>query len=870
MNIAKMKYWLLSLVLALYGCAGGDSSFDKEQYPGEEYVRVEVASGCGYNDATDDVEVSRVAMEDVYGYGQLPIMWESVGIDSEQTRRLSLILSDGEKPVLGYTSPEVRATVSYSGLAVAPQPGDAHHADFTSVLYYNSEELNNALYCYALAGEAPINEDVESGRHVCHLRMPSVFTQNNSKNPDFLQNYLYMYATAAYKGQGTILDFNHIPATFRFVITNSAGRNINLQNASIRLADGGSVAAKSANISFDWMNGGVRVSLSESGYDEVAVKMGNGTSLADGEKYIAYALAMPMPNDKAFEGKTINFCIKSDDDEVVALSLDAARLAEINGSGICNWVSGKSYTLRINIRENGRATGEIIEDNRVEVTPSESGIYTLRYEDANGEPLADYAEVCTLTVKEIGYYEDFIAENIAPREAECIGIYNSLGERQGSIELAAFKPDYTEEPLYRFGVLSDVHIGRAEITPDVDLERAIKFLEKRGVSNICICGDLTQNGKEAEFADFADVADLANVPIYATSGNHDATKNGITPDLWERYISRPLVYERTVEVNGKRDHFLFLGMERWNFSAAYYEYHLAWLESKLEAYRNERCFIFTHLFFPDRAGNMNGLYPSGNWLSGAQLDRLQGMCDRYVNSVWFSGHSHWEWCLQKYQDRANIYRGYVGMLPSSGWCVHVPSCGVPRTSNGSSRSDVPAASEGALVEVYKDHIDLRGVELISGKLLPIATYRLDTTPRTIDADGKTRRNYYLSASDFMVNPSKTGATVSDVAGMENYVEVVFTAKGQGFYVANDTYTTSATKVSITVEDVQAFTEGRVIDVPANVGFYGGSYYMSSTNAATIVSGSGYWGVQFQTSASKYGDGPLPLTLRMKVMMNFME
>jgi hypothetical protein len=267
---------------------------------------------------------------------------------------------------------------------------------------------------------------------------------------------------------------------------------------------------------------------------------------------------------------------------------------------------------------------------------------------------------------------------------------------------------------------------------------------------------------------------------------------------------------------------------------------------------------------------MNGLYPSGNWLSGAQLDRLQGMCDRYVNSVWFSGHSHWEWCLQKYQDRANIYRGYVGMLPSSGWCVHVPSCGVPRTSNGSSRSDVPAASEGALVEVYKDHIDLRGVELISGKLLPIATYRLDTTPRTIDADGKTRRNYYLSASDFMVNPSKTGATVSDVAGMENYVEVVFTAKGQGFYVANDTYTTSATKVSITVEDVQAFCDGREIEVPANVGFYGGSYYMSSTNAATIVSSSGYWGVQFQTSASKYGDGPLPLTLRMKVMMNFME
>jgi hypothetical protein len=104
--------------------------------------------------------------------------------------------------------------------------------------------------------------------------------------------------------------------------------------------------------------------------------------------------------------------------------------------------------------------------------------------------------------------------------------------------------------------------------------------------------------------------------------------------------------------------------------------------------------------------------------------------------------------------------------------------------------------------------------------------------------------------------------------MPNYVDVTFTDKGQGFYVANSTFTTEATKVSITVEDVKAFSNGVAIDVPANVGFYGGSYYMTSTNSATIVNNSSYQGVQFQTSQSKYGDGPLPLTLRMKVMMSF--
>ena len=103
-------------------------------------------------------------------------------------------------------------------------------------------------------------------------------------------------------------------------------------------------------------------------------------------------------------------------------------------------------------------------------------------------------------------------------------------------------------------------------------------------------------------------------------------------------------------------------------------------------------------------------YVNSRWLGGCltnfktmrsrveRLEKLEAMCERYLNAMWFSGHSHWEWCLQKYQDRANIFRTYSGTLPTSGWCVHIPSCGVPRTSDGSSRSDVKAGSEAAIVE----------------------------------------------------------------------------------------------------------------------------------------------------------------------------
>ena len=104
--------------------------------------------------------------------------------------------------------------------------------------------------------------------------------------------------------------------------------------------------------------------------------------------------------------------------------------------------------------------------------------------------------------------------------------------------------------------------------------------------------------------------------------------------------------------------------------------------------------------------------------------------------------------------------------------------------------------------------------------------------------------------------------------MENYVEITFTAKSQGFYVTNDSFTSSVTTASITVEDVQAFSNGVEVDIPVGVGFYGTSgYYLVSTNSAEVKPDS-YTGVQFQTSGSKYGDGPLPLTLRIKAQMKF--
>ena len=869
MKFHKIIFWMFGLAVLAVGCTADQPINDFDNDPTSEYVRLNLFSGND-NDATTGSAATRAVWDDSKGSGNLIFKWESVDIDSDKTNSLSFILSNGKDPILGRTTSQNYASeISYSGLAVTPHKGDSHRATFQTVNYYNANDLKSAAYCYAVGGGATINDDIANSAHLCHLEMPATFAQDVSQDTSFLRDYMYMYATATYNVDGTLLRFNHIPATFRFVITNSKDNSISLQEVSISVSDGSAVASKTADIKFGWASKDTKLTFGESGHNRISVVTGRNTSLAKGAKYTAYAMAMPLPSNNSFKGKTLNFSITSDGQEQIVYQLEGAKLAELNGHDRYNWASGKSYTIRINIVEEGEVLGDILAENRIEVTPNASGTYTLVYEDANGLPLADYAEICTLSVNELAYYEDFIDVNIAPRDAKVIGIYDSTNERQGIVPLNNFKPDFSKAPMYSFGLLSDVHIGRSVINPESDFERALKLFNSKNVAHTCICGDITQNGKEAELNGYKNILPVANAPVYTVTGNHDATTSGLNLDLWTQYIDLPLVFEKTVEIDGKKDHFLFLGMNIWNFASPYLDEHLDWLEEKLEAYRNERCFIITHLFFPERAGNLNDIYPSGNWLRGAQLELLEGLCDRYVNSIWFSGHSHWEWQLQKYQDRANIYRTHNAALqPTSGWCVHIPSCGVPITSDGTTRVDNTEGSEGAVIEVYEDHIDILGIDLKNGKYLPIATYRLDTTIQDVAAKPAPDTGDYIKASDFIINQGKAGATVKDIEDMPNYVEVTFTDKGQGFYVANSSYTTSATGVTITVEDMQAFSNGVSIDIPANVGFYGSSgYYLTSTNKAEVKPDT-YTGVQFQTSKSKYGDGPLPLTLRMKVKMKF--
>ena len=476
-------------------------------------------------------------------------------------------------------------------------------------------------------------------------------------------------------------------------------------------------------------------------------------------------------------------------------------------------------------------------------------------------------------------FTDLIKNNVAPYSASKIGVYASDGSRVGEIPLGSFKPNYGER-LYRFGLLSDVHNEDSQSTENAqDFINALTELNnKESIEFICITGDLTQYSHSTgniatEMTLYQNNLNAAGVnkPVYVTTGNHDCPgstdvdyttfyqKAGLSDIAPSSGATASYEVTKTHTTSGGTtvtDHFLFLTMRRYEFtSSTYYDADITWLGNKLEAYKNDRCFVFTHMFFPDYAGNLNRIYPSGNWLSGPQLTSLKNLIDSYPRSYWFSGHSHWKWYLQKYQDKANIYPT-SNSGRTTGWAVHIPSCASPIDSDGSSRVSMPLQSEGGVVDVYEDYVDIRGIEFkgpgdsnYNMKYIPVAQYRL-YTEAGVEPSTPWNITYYSNN----VTLSSYDSTVSRNAPLH-----ITVTPNSGFAISSLTVEMGGvdvtdTTVSGTTISIASVTGDVVITVSAVSADYTVSYTLNesvSSNTTTgVVSGSAYSTTITQNSGYK--------------------
>jgi predicted MPP superfamily phosphohydrolase len=320
-------------------------------------------------------------------------------------------------------------------------------------------------------------------------------------------------------------------------------------------------------------------------------------------------------------------------------------------------------------------------------------------------------------------YNDFISQNVATVGARRIGIYNEQGNRVGQIPLGSLTPPNPAKRLYSFGVLSDVHIGDSTATSD--FTKALKYLSKE-TDFICISGDLVHDGNNtSQWTEYKGLVDTyGNIPVYACTGNHDGYNTNLE-SLVSGYTGKPLYYS-IVQGN---DVFVFVGCRGNAVGELFTDAELTWLAETLEANKSKRVFLFQHVRPEDGCGNALGIYRYDCW-GGSDQTSFENLLRTYPNIVFFHGHSHLKFDLQKYADNANIDRVF------GCWSVHVPSISVPRGTNSAvnpSRVELYAESEGYVVDVYDNGIHLRGRDFVKGEFLPIASYWLDTTLQTIPA-----------------------------------------------------------------------------------------------------------------------------------------
>ena len=315
-----------------------------------------------------------------------------------------------------------------------------------------------------------------------------------------------------------------------------------------------------------------------------------------------------------------------------------------------------------------------------------------------------------------------IPQNKAPVNAKNVSIFNG-NEKICNIPLGNLKLPQVGTKLYSFGAISDIHLQYD--TAQADFQKALTYFnEVEDVAFTCICGDLTQTCYADTMATYKEYVDTysPNTPVYEIAGNHESyaqdwSQNGesVVRNLMETYTGKPLYYSFT---HGE-DVFIMVGI--CSDYAVFGDGGLQWLYETLETNRNKRCFVFQHIRPDDACGNAYGIYANDIW-GGTESVVFENLMKHYKNVIFFHGHSHLRFGLQTKDNLAN-YDNKYGMHS-----IHIPSLSAPRTGNidGTGRTELYAESEGYVVDVYENHIVLRGRDFVKEEFLPIATYCLDT------------------------------------------------------------------------------------------------------------------------------------------------
>lgn len=333
------------------------------------------------------------------------------------------------------------------------------------------------------------------------------------------------------------------------------------------------------------------------------------------------------------------------------------------------------------------------------------------------------------------------AENFAPSNIKNLVIFKG-DKKICNVDVAKMRLSNLGTKLYSFGLLSDIHMsvwsGDAENV--TTYENVLNYLEGQGCNFVCISGDLTNTGfhmyeddntvdtvnwyEDAQFAHYKRINELhPNMPVYGCCGNHESYVKSVTENLaeLEEFTGHGLVYTMT----RGNDLFIFVGQSEENLPMS--SEHYTWLGNILEANKDKRCFVFVHPFVDESdSGNPSGLHglPLFNNAvvskHGYDKNTFSNLLASYPNVILFHGHSHMRFENQESVENAN-YSTALGFksvhVPSTAYCRDIRSGAIVKQE----------IAQGYIVDVYEEHIVLKGYDFTANAIVPIAQYCINTT-----------------------------------------------------------------------------------------------------------------------------------------------
>ena len=350
-NLLSLLFALSSVLL--FSCNNDDivpdipDTPDTPEQPTTGY-RLTFDGGVGVENQT------RAHWSDLQGSGNLIFNWD---YNSDEETTNEMVMAFYKEKFIASTTGNYHTYASIHRHSDPEKQQDNHYASFTTVEKYDSPLSSGDYEDCRVVALTPLRADNDTyiysleSRVIANLPMPGTFEQNDDQEPDFLSNYMYMYADASITDGTAFLLFEHIPATFRFKITNKRPEPARINSVKVTVVDTEGVEQPVASQFVDVLAASdedIELSYSTISYTEVTTNI--NASLATDEKYTAYALVLPLYGNAPLEGKKIRFTIDASnpDNEYLSFELDAETLANAN-HGEYNWVGGKSYTINMRL-----------------------------------------------------------------------------------------------------------------------------------------------------------------------------------------------------------------------------------------------------------------------------------------------------------------------------------------------------------------------------------------------------------------------------------------------------------------------------------------------------------------------------------------